>query len=61
MRRDDLLHFILFASTPEEVVQAQALRDEWIETHPDDDEVIEASETLEMMAEGHALRAAGKL
>ncbi len=61
MTRDDLIDFILFASTPEDVARAQKLRDEWIAAHPDDDEVFEASETLEMMAEGHTLRAAGKI
>lgn len=63
---EELIDIIEHARGETEVHQAQLLRDEWIATHPNatKEEVLEiysSSEGLQMLAEGYALRAAGKL
>lgn len=58
--REELLHLLLYCKTADEVTQARKLRDEWILAHPDDDEVFEASERLEMMVGGYEIEAAQK-
>ncbi|RYZ83920.1 MAG: hypothetical protein EOP06_19055 [Proteobacteria bacterium] len=66
MTHEELIDIIERAHGPEEVAQAQALRKEWIANHPEasQDELFEiysSSESLQILAEGYALRQAGKL
>lgn len=58
MNRNEVLHAILSARSREEVAQAQQMRDAWIELHPDDEEIFDVSESLEMLAEAQALTGA---
>ncbi|RYX80479.1 hypothetical protein EON83_28385 [bacterium] len=55
MNREDVLNAVLSARTREEVAQAQKMRNEWVKLHPDDDEIFDASESLEMLAQAQAL------